>query len=222
MMKNAGRCSDLRPSSVARFAGTQCKDDGRAENRSKGAVTSRISHVPGPFFSTAEIFMSSPRPPMRRTRSRTPVREHRTSLRSSMKGSLIPIPNVPRGARHDVPCPEPYGLSASRAGMPALILSVTRSRRSSSWPVVASACTARRISISIVPARPVFASGKSMRAFGSSASCSYDLRILRPKAENLATPRQPVRHEVVTHVLGTFRYLCRRAGQNEDGGDGGI
>jgi hypothetical protein len=34
--------------------------------------------------------------------------------------------------------------------------------------------------------------------------------IFRPGAENLATPRQPVRHEVVTNVLGTFRYLCVR------------
>jgi hypothetical protein len=30
---------------------------------------------------------------------------------------------------------------------------------------------------------------------------------------DLATPRQPERPEVVTHVLGTFRYLCVRAGQ---------
>src|SRR5258705_5413537 len=37
-------------------------------------------------------------------------------------------------------------------------------------------------------------------------------RLLRPGAENLATPRQPVRHEVVTHVLGTTCYLCLRAG----------
>src|SRR5712671_6844096 len=38
-------------------------------------------------------------------------------------------------------------------------------------------------------------------------------RLLRPGAESLATPRQPVPHEVVTHVLGTFCYLCLRAGQ---------
>ena len=31
--------------------------------------------------------------------------------------------------------------------------------------------------------------------------------------ENFANHRQPVRHEVVTHVLGTERYLCLRAGQ---------
>src|SRR5204862_8142866 len=38
-------------------------------------------------------------------------------------------------------------------------------------------------------------------------------RILRSGAENPATARQPVRHEVVTHVLGTTCYLCLRAGQ---------
>src|SRR5882762_1148364 len=46
--------------------------------------------------------------------------------------------------------------------------------------------------------------------------------ILRPGAENPATSRQPVRHEVVTHVLGTTRYLCLRAGQAKGGGAGGI
>src|ERR1700716_3893560 len=38
-------------------------------------------------------------------------------------------------------------------------------------------------------------------------------RILRPGAENPATSRQPVRHDVVTHVLGTTCHLCVRAGQ---------
>ena len=33
---------------------------------------------------------------------------------------------------------------------------------------------------------------------------------------------RPVRHEVVTDVLGTFRYRCLRAGQSETGGEGGI
>ena len=36
--------------------------------------------------------------------------------------------------------------------------------------------------------------------------------ILQSGAENPATPRQPVRHEVVTHVLGTWCYLSVRAG----------
>ena len=43
----------------------------------------------------------------------------------------------------------------------------------------------------------------------------YDLGYYRSGAENLATPRQPVRPEVVTHVLGTFCYPCLRAGQCE-------
>jgi integrase-like protein len=38
-------------------------------------------------------------------------------------------------------------------------------------------------------------------------------RIHRFGAEEPATPRQPVRPEVVTHVLGTFCYPCLRAGQ---------
>jgi len=45
-------------------------------------------------------------------------------------------------------------------------------------------------------------------------------RIFRPGAENLATPRQPVRPEVVTHVLGTTCYPCLRAGQAKAGGEG--
>ncbi|SPP94984.1 protein of unknown function [Bradyrhizobium vignae] len=32
-------------------------------------------------------------------------------------------------------------------------------------------------------------------------------------ADDFETPRQPDRHEVVTHLLGTFRYPCLRAGQ---------
>src|ERR1700730_536519 len=48
----------------------------------------------------------------------------------------------------------------------------------------------------------------------------YDLRprLLRSGAENLAAPRQPLRPEVVTHVLGTFRYRCLRAGHQINGG----
>ena len=50
----------------------------------------------------------------------------------------------------------------------------------------------------------------------------YDLGYHRPGAEDLATPRQPVRPEVVTHVLGTFCYLCLRAGQVRGGAAEGI
>src|SRR4030081_204088 len=42
-------------------------------------------------------------------------------------------------------------------------------------------------------------------------------RILRPGAENPATSRQPVRHDVVTHVLGTTCHLCVRARHTADG-----
>ena len=37
--------------------------------------------------------------------------------------------------------------------------------------------------------------------------------IFRPGAEDPPTTRQPVRHEVVTYVLGTTCHLCLRAGQ---------
>src|SRR6202008_566768 len=37
---------------------------------------------------------------------------------------------------------------------------------------------------------------------------------------DLATNRQPARHEVVTHVLGTTCYLCLRSGQAKRGGPG--
>jgi hypothetical protein len=46
--------------------------------------------------------------------------------------------------------------------------------------------------------------------------------ILRPGPEKLAAPRQPVRHEVVTYVLGMFRYLCVRVGQMKNGAARGI
>ncbi len=46
-------------------------------------------------------------------------------------------------------------------------------------------------------------------------------RLLRPRAENLATSRQPVRPEVVTHVLGTLCYRYLRARQRLVGGGRG-
>jgi hypothetical protein len=45
---------------------------------------------------------------------------------------------------------------------------------------------------------------------------------LNSGVNNLATPRQSVRHEIVTHVLGTFCYLCLRAGHLSDGAARGI
>src|SRR5262245_36400219 len=46
-------------------------------------------------------------------------------------------------------------------------------------------------------------------------------RIYRPGTEDLTDHRQSVRHEIVTHVLGTNRYLCLRAVHEEYGGPGG-
>ena len=42
---------------------------------------------------------------------------------------------------------------------------------------------------------------------------AYDLGYIDLERKNLATYRQPDRVPDVTHVLGTFRYLCVRAGQ---------
>ena len=58
-------------------------------------------------------------------------------------------------------------------------------------------------------------------AFANQLPEQIESLILRPGAENLATPRQPVRHEAVTYVLGTRCYLCLRAGQNFNGERGG-
>jgi hypothetical protein len=43
----------------------------------------------------------------------------------------------------------------------------------------------------------------------------FDILVRRPVA-----PFRPVRHEVVTHVLGTWCHLCVRAGQDQLGGRG--
>src|SRR6185437_2601116 len=43
---------------------------------------------------------------------------------------------------------------------------------------------------------------------------AFSVSCINSGANNLATPRQPGRPEVVTHVLGTFRYPCLRAGQS--------
>ncbi len=47
-------------------------------------------------------------------------------------------------------------------------------------------------------------------------------RFHRPGAENPATHRQPVRHQVVTHVLGTFCHPCVRVGHPTIGDPGRI
>jgi hypothetical protein len=45
----------------------------------------------------------------------------------------------------------------------------------------------------------------------------YDLGYFDLEQRTLQPPRQRVRHEVVTHVLGTWCYLSVRAGQGKDG-----
>jgi hypothetical protein len=47
-------------------------------------------------------------------------------------------------------------------------------------------------------------------------------RLLRPGAENLASPRQPVRPEVVTHAAGMFLTDVSGLDKRSAGGDGGI
>jgi hypothetical protein len=42
---------------------------------------------------------------------------------------------------------------------------------------------------------------------------SYDLGFINLEQKTLQPLDNPVRPEVVTHVLGTFRYLCVRVGQ---------
>jgi hypothetical protein len=53
------------------------------------------------------------------------------------------------------------------------------------------------------------------RRFGS---VSPSIKIATSRDQDLATPRRPDRHEVVTHVSGTIRYRCVRAGHNFNGG----
>jgi hypothetical protein len=92
---------------------------------------------------------------------------------------------------------------------------------SSSPLAVGSACIAREsTSPPCSPARSS-ASRKSTTAFGSSASCTM-ISDISTWSRKPCNPRQPVRHEVVTHVLGTLCYPCLRAGHGAYGGEGGI
>ena len=50
----------------------------------------------------------------------------------------------------------------------------------------------------------------------------YDLGYFDLEQKTLQPLDNPVRHEVVTHVLGTTCYPCVRAGQQYTGGRGGI
>ena len=49
-----------------------------------------------------------------------------------------------------------------------------------------------------------------MTEFGSSASFRYDLGYIDLEQRTLQTIDNPVRHEVVTHVLGTLCNPCLR------------
>ena len=51
---------------------------------------------------------------------------------------------------------------------------------------------------------------------------TYDLGYIDLEQKNPADHRRPVRHEGVTHVLGTICYPCLRYGQAVVGGEGGI
>jgi hypothetical protein len=61
-----------------------------------------------------------------------------------------------------------------------------------------------------------------MTAFGWPALMTYDLGYFDLEQKTLAANRQPLRPEVDTHVLGTFRYPCVRAGQMKFGAGEGI
>ena len=74
----------------------------------------------------------------------------------------------------------------------------------------------KKINISTVLRRP-----KARHQGGRRRHLDRHLHALRSRlhrsgAENLATPRQPVWPEVVTHVLGTFCHPCVRAGHLTD------
>lgn len=67
-----------------------------------------------------------------------------------------------------------------------------------------------RRSLNLVDLRKTIQGNSEENAKRATEGLSHDLRL---GAENFAAPRQPVRHEVVTHLLGTLCYLCLRAGQ---------
>ena len=78
----------------------------------------------------------------------------------------------------------------------------------SRWPppAAASACTERKLT-----SRPC-APDSSSALRRSTTALACHLHALRPGAENLTTHRQPARHDIVIHVLGTFSHPVVRAG----------
>jgi hypothetical protein len=67
------------------------------------------------------------------------------------------------------------------------------------------------------PCRPAPRNQRSRRRHLDRQLHELRSRLHRSGAKNLATPRQPVRPEVVTHVLGTECHLCLRAGHEISG-----
>jgi len=89
------------------------------------------------------------------------------------------------------------------------------STTATSWspPAEESACTGRRSTSrprSPAPRRQGGRRGHLARLLHAIRSWLY-----RSRAEDLANHRQPVRHEAVTHVLGTICHPCLRAGHCE-------
>ena len=74
----------------------------------------------------------------------------------------------------------------------------------------------KRINVSTVLAGQRLGNQRSRRRHLDRQLHALRSRLHRSGAENLATPRQPVRPEVVTHVLGTDCHLSVRAGQAEN------
>jgi hypothetical protein len=78
----------------------------------------------------------------------------------------------------------------------------------------------KRINISTVLAGQKFGIKQVDDGIWLASFMHYDVGYFDLKQKNLAATRQqPVRHEVVTHVLGTVCYLCVRAGQSLAGGE---
>ena len=72
------------------------------------------------------------------------------------------------------------------------------------------------------PCRPAPGNQRSRRRLLDRQLHELRSWLHRSGAEDLATPRQPVRPEIVTHVIGTVRYLCLRVRHIIAGGDGGV
>jgi hypothetical protein len=63
----------------------------------------------------------------------------------------------------------------------------------------------KRINISTVMAGQKLVIKEVDECIWLASFMHYDLGYFDPRAENLATPRQPVRHEVVTHVVAKLQ-----------------